>query len=549
MQAEAGSGPGDPFDGATPLLELRNLRKTYGGIRALKGVDYAVWPGRIQCLAGGNGSGKSTLIKIIAGVERPDPGASLRVDGLARPFWTPTTAVREGIEVIYQDLSLFPNLTVAENIALSGWVRQRTRWVHGGHTRAGAAEALSRIGVQIDLTRRVGELSMARQQLVAVARALTARPRLLIMDEPTTALTRREIDALFRVVRGLAADGIAVLFVSHKLDEVLEIASKVTVLRDGEKVGDVPASTLDADLLGRLIAGGTLDAWNRAPASGSDQVVLRVDNLSCRGQFEGVSLELRRGEVVGLTGLLGSGRTELAWSLFGLNPPDAGTVTVAGQPVRIGSVPEAMALGIAYVPEDRAVQGLIMEHSITWNWTLPSLRRFLGRGKLLSVSRETGCVETGLRDLGVRSAGRSTPVHTLSGGNQQRVLLGKWLTTSPRILILDGPTVGIDVAAKRDIHQRIRKQALDGTAILLISDELPEVLAVTDRFYVMQDGRLTGEFASDKTSGAAVRALLEGPVVAERSHAKPPPRDQTPDSQGHSGTPPHQDQQGGVNGP
>ena len=511
VAANTGSGPGGRADATEPFVELLDARKTYGGVRALDGVDYSLYPGQIQCLAGGNGSGKSTLIKIIAGVEPPDPGTVLRVGGQTRRPWTPAAAVREGIEVIYQDLSLFPNLRVAENIALSRWVRDRRRWVSRSRTRSVAVEAFARIGVDLDLDQRVAELSMAQQQLVAVARALTAQPRLLIMDEPTTALTRREIDALFGVVRGLETAGIAVLFVSHKLDEVLEIASSVTVLRDGKKVGDYPARALDPEELGRLIAGGTLEPWARSVDTATGETLLRVEGLSRHGQFEDVAFEIRRGEVVGLTGLLGSGRTELAWSLFGLNPADAGTITVAGQPVRIASVPEAIALGIAYVPEDRAVQGLAMDHSVGWNWTLPLLRRLRGRGGFLSFPRETECVETGLRKFGVRSAGPALPVHTLSGGNQQRVLLGKWLATRPRLLILDGPTVGIDVAAKCDIHRLIREQAAGGTGVLLISDELPEILGVTDRFYVMQKGRLTGEFHSATASAAAVRARLEDP--------------------------------------
>lgn len=493
-----------------PFLELVDARKHYGGIRALDGVDFQVYSGEVQCLAGGNGSGKSTLIKIMSGVETPDAGTILRVQGRERKHWTASASVREGIEVIYQELSLFPNLVVAENIALSRWVRERRFCVGNAQMRVVAKDALGRIGVDVDPGARLSDLSLAQQQLVAVARALTADPRLLIMDEPTTALTRREIDALFRVVLGLVKEGMAVLFVSHKLDEVLEIATRVTVLRDGRKVGDYQARELDVDRLGELVAGATVQRWERREDDARRKTRLQVKELTRHGEFEGVTLEVRSGEVVGLTGLLGSGRTELALSLFGLNPADSGEVRVDGKRVRLGTVQEAMKHGMAYVPEDRSVQGLVMEHSVGWNWTVPLLDRLIGRGGLLSMRRERECIEGGLKRFGIRAGAREMPVRTLSGGNQQRVVLGKWLTTQPRVLILDCPTVGIDVGAKREIHRMIRNQAEQGMGILLISDEIPEVLAVTDRFYVMNEGRLLGEYMSAATTVGEVRALLEG---------------------------------------
>jgi simple sugar transport system ATP-binding protein len=491
------------------FLELKAARKRYGGVRALDGVDFLVSSAEVQCLAGGNGSGKSTLIKIIAGVERPDPGTTIRVEGQVRRHWSAAVSVREGIEVIYQDLSLFPNLSVAENIALGRWVRERRLWMSGRRARLVAVDALGRMGVELDMDARVGELSVAQQQLVAVARALTARPRLLIMDEPTTALTRREVDALFVVVRGLVRDGIGVLFVSHKLDEMLEIASRVTVLRDGRKVGDYTADELDAERLETLIAGGSLGRWERRGDGRRGDVVLEVRGLSRRGQFRDVDLTVHGGEVVGLTGLLGAGRTELALSLFGLNPADAGEVRMGGDRVWIGSVPEAMALGIAYVPEDRALQGLVLDHEVGWNLTLPRLRELTGRGGWLCGRLETESVEQGLRAFGIRTAGRRMAARTLSGGNQQRLVLGKWLATKPRLLLLDSPTVGVDVGAKRDLHRMIREHAAGGMGVLLITDELPEVWAVTDRFYVMKGGRVVGEDSSERTSMAAVRARLE----------------------------------------
>jgi simple sugar transport system ATP-binding protein len=493
------------------LLEFSGVRKTYGGVRALDGVDIALFAGEVQCLAGGNGSGKSTLIKILSGVETPDTGALLRVDGRLRRHWTASQAVREGIEVIYQDLSLFPNLSVGENVALSRWVAERRFWARLGSMRGVAAEALARIGVELEVEARVSEISLAEQQLVAIARALTANPRMLIMDEPTTALTRREIDALFGVVGGLVAQGIGVLFVSHKLDEVLEVATRVTVLRDGRKVGDYAAGELSGEELGNLISGTEVGRWEHVSSVGQGASVLKLEGLCRRGQFERIDLEVRAGEVVGLTGLLGSGRTELALALFGLNATDGGEVYTCGQRVRIRSVQEAMKLGIAYVPEDRAVQGLVLDHSVGWNLTLPMLDRMKGRWGLLSSRLEVAMVEASMKRFGIRTAGAGMPVATLSGGNQQRVVLGKWLETKPRLLILDGPTVGIDVGARRDVHGLIRRHAGAGVGVLLISDEIPEVLEVTDRFYVMRRGRLIGEYDSRKATMAEVRALLEGP--------------------------------------
>jgi simple sugar transport system ATP-binding protein len=492
------------------FLKLEGARKRYGGVVALDAVDFRVYSGEVQCLAGGNGSGKSTLIKIISGVERPDPGTALWVRGQGRRHWTAAMAVREGIEVMYQDLSLFPNLTVGENIVLAGWVRDRRFWTLGRQGRDMAKETLRRVGVDLDLQARVSDLSVAEQQLVALARALTARPRLLIMDEPTTALTRREIDALFGVVRGLVREGIAVLLVSHKLDEVLEIAARVTVLRDGRKLGEYDAAGLDADQLGSMIAGGSLEREkNLHGGVRRGEPILELRGLSRRGQFEGITFQVRRGEVVGLTGLLGSGRTELALSLFGLNPSDAGEIRVGGQCVRIQSVREAMELGIAYVPEDRSVQGLVMDHAIGWNLTLPSLCELTGCCGWLSSKRESMWVDAALSQWGIRTTGPEMAVSTLSGGNQQRVVVGKWLGTRPRLLLLDSPTVGIDVGAKRELHRMIREQASGGMGVLLITDELPEVLAATDRFYVMKGGRMVGEYESGSTSASALRAMLE----------------------------------------
>jgi simple sugar transport system ATP-binding protein len=500
-------GPGEP-----PFLQLIQISKTYGGTRALHNVNLSLPNAQAHCLAGGNGSGKSTLVKIIAGAIPPDPGGRILVHGQLRKHWTPTTAIHAGIEVIYQDLCLFPNLTVAENVALSRAIAHRHFWLSKKQLLDHATRALEQIRAPFNPHTPVAQLSMAQQQLVAIARALTAQPRLLIMDEPTTALTRREIDHLFTIVRSLLQHDITLLFVSHKLDEILEIASQVTILRDGHKIGTYPASALDPHRLETYIAGSPLPSTNPTPPPAPTTPRLRIHQLSRRGQFYQVSLEIHPAEIVGLTGLLGSGRTELALTLFGLQPPDSGQVFLDNQSVTIRSASDALHAGLALVPENRIEQGLVIDHSIAWNLTLPQLPNLTHPTGLLSPHRESQLVHSALQQFQIRATSPRQPVDTLSGGNQQRVLLGKWLATQPRVLILDNPTAGIDVAAKHHIHQLIKHHAHAGMAILLLSDELPELLALTHRLYVMHQGRITAQFVTRHTTAAQLRTCLESPT-------------------------------------
>ncbi|MDH7485440.1 MAG: sugar ABC transporter ATP-binding protein [Anaerolineae bacterium] len=476
------------------FLSMRNISKRYVGVQALDSVDFQVNKGEIHCLVGENGSGKSTLIKIISGAVSPDEGAHIEIDGETFHDYQAIDAIRKGIEVIYQDLSLFPNLTVAENIALSHIIAEGNRFIRWGEVQRIARQAMDRIGVNIPLTELVGDLSVADQQLVAICRALTRGVRLVIMDEPTAALTRKEVEALFAVVKDLQAKGIATLFVSHKLNEVLQIAERVTVLRDGRLVGTFPSQELDDEKLTMLMTGKKIEYSRYVPEAQQADVLLEVRALSRRGNFKDISLQLRRGEILGITGLLGSGRTELALALFGVNPADSGEILVEGKPVRIASVQDALRLGIGYVPENRLVQGLIMPQSVGKNIVLTVLRRLLNRLGLIDADKTRDTINRWIEDLSIRVPAVDSPVQTLSGGNQQRVVLAKWMATQPKILILDGPTIGIDVAAKSAIHEIIRDLARRDIGIIVISDEVSEVYRNCGRIIVMHKGRFIAEF-------------------------------------------------------
>ena len=463
-------------------------------------VDFEIRRGEIHCLVGENGSGKSTLIKIISGVVQPDDGAYIEIEGERFQHFSSLDAIRKGIEVIYQDLSLFPNLTVAENIALSQIIATGSKLIRRREMRRIAEEAMARIGVHLPFDAPVRELSIGDQQLVAICRALTHDVKLVIMDEPTASLTKKEVDALFTVVKDLQSKGIATLFVSHKLNEVLQIAERVTILRDGKKVGTFASQELDDEKLAMLMTGKRVGYAKEITGSERGEVLLEVRGLSKRGNFQDVSFQLRAGEILGLTGLLGSGRTELALALFGMNPPDSGEILIHGRRVHITSVQEAIRLGIGYVPENRLVQGLVMQQPVGRNITITVLRKLLNRWGLMDSNLMRDLVHQWVEELSIRVPSVDAPVQTLSGGNQQRVVLAKWLATAPKILILDGPTVGIDVAAKSAIHEIIRGLADQGIGVLLISDEIPEVYHLCHRILVMHKGRFVAEFDVARTT-------------------------------------------------
>ncbi len=497
-----------PDPAAAPALDFRRISKVFGGVRALQDVSFQVGAGEVHCLAGENGCGKSTLIKIITGVYQPEPGAEMRLFGETLDRITPTAARKAGIAVIWQDLALFAEMTVAENIAFETVLGGRPRLVRHAALRATARAALDRLGVQLDLDARLGTLPIAERQMVAIARALVADARLIFMDEPTASLTQSETDALLAVVRTLSARGVAVVFVSHRLAEVLDIAARVTVLRDGRLVGVFPTEGMTQSRLTELMTGRTFDTAVTARDTTTAPPVLDVQGLSRRGEFRDITFTLREGEVLGLTGLIGAGRTELAHVLFGMTRADAGTLRLNGQEVRFRSNRDAVAAGIAYVSEDRLALGLIQPQSIEDNTVLSVLRRITGAGGLLSSQKKDATVSHWVRELAVRIGRPGDPVSTLSGGNQQRIVLAKWLATEPRVLILDCPTVGVDVGARAGIFRIVRDLAAKGLAILLISDEVTEVHQNADRILHMADGRLVGEYDPRATPVSALEAAV-----------------------------------------
>jgi simple sugar transport system ATP-binding protein len=488
----------------TTLLAVRHISKRFGGVQALDDVTLEVRAGDVHCLAGENGCGKSTLIKVISGVEFADTG-EIDIGGEVNARMTPVQALRAGVQVIYQDFALFPNLTVAENIALTSLVAHRRKLVNPGNIRRRAAEVVAELGVQLDLDAHVEDLTVADRQLTAICRALAEQARVIFMDEPTTALTQREVHALFRVVDTLRQRGVAMVFVSHKLDEVLEISQHVTVMRNGRVVASGPVEDYDRASLGRAMTGRDVrDTRDVADFDESAQPVLRVERLGLDGAFEDVTFDLRPGEILGITGLLGSGRGEIAQALFGVAPAQRGRIEVDGTEVRIRTVNDAVAAGIGYVPSDRLAEGLFLEQSIADNVVAGSLDMHRGRFGLLDRIRLKQTIDRFFAALRIKAASVNAPIRSLSGGNQQRVVLAKWLARGPHVLILNSPTVGVDVGSKEEILDILRRQAAEGKGIVVISDDVPELVSVCHRVLVVRQGRVLDVIEGDRMTEQAI---------------------------------------------
>jgi rhamnose transport system ATP-binding protein len=492
---------------SAPLLELRQITKSFGGALALRGVDFDLQAGEVHALLGENGAGKSTLIKIVTGAHQPDSG-TLTIAGHHVARLDPAAAHARGIACIYQQPALFPDLSVMENIALrleSGSPLRRVAW-RERHTRARAL--LDRIGAHVDPASEVGALSMPEQQLVEIACALGAGARIVIMDEPTASLTRAEQDLLFAVVRDLRRSGIGVIYISHRLEEIFALADRVTVLRDGANVGTQRVGQLNEAELIRLMVGREVTQLHPPSAAPPGEITLSLQGLGCAAAgVSDVSLDLRRGEVFALAGLVGAGRTELARILFGLTPADAGTLRLHGKTVVIRSPRDAVERGIAYVPEDRRRHGVILELPIAANTSLAAHRR-LFPWAWLRPAEERALAGEFIRRLAVRCTGVDAKVGSLSGGNQQKVALARWLATNPQVLILDEPTQGVDVGAKSEIHRLIRQLAAEGVAVLLISSDLPEVLGMGDRIGVMRGGTLVATLPGGSDAREVMAAAL-----------------------------------------
>jgi simple sugar transport system ATP-binding protein len=486
-------------DDAVPFLRLTGLSKRFGGVRALEEIDWEVKAGEIHCLVGENGCGKSTLIKTVAGVHQPSAG-TIEIDGDTVATLDPAHAKALGIQVIFQDLSLFPNLSVAENIAIENHLDQPLRPVRKGLMRQIARDVLKRLDFDLDLDANVSDISVAERQIVAIARGLAAKARLIFMDEPTASLTRAEVDRLLAIVSRLKADGIAVVFVSHRLDEVVEIAERVTVMRDGRKVGTWPVAEVNQRRIAHLMTGLDIDHAIVARDMSAAEPLLRVENLSRRGEFADISFTLHRGEVLGIVGLLGSGRTELALTLFGMHRAEGGTIKLEGEPLRLRSNRDAVRAGIAYVSEDRLGLGVILPQSIGDNIILAVMKGMAGRLGLLSGKSRRALATSWVKRLAIKVAGIDRPVQTLSGGNQQRIVLAKWLATAPKVLILDSPTVGVDIKNKQGIYEVVAALAREGVGVILISDEVSEIFATCDRVLHMRAGRIVGEDVPGKVT-------------------------------------------------
>jgi rhamnose transport system ATP-binding protein len=488
------------------LLEADSITKSFAGVRALTRVTFTLAAGEVHALVGENGAGKSTLIKIITGAETPDAG-TLTIAGHAVTRMDPALSRSLGIRAIYQQPSLFPHLTVAENVALaleSGRAWRRVDW--GARTRTAAA-LLERIGAPLDPDRLVESLSMPEQQIVEIAKAIGANAKILIMDEPTASLSAREVDHLFAVITRLRGEGTGVVYISHRLEEVFTVADRITVLRDGEVIATSPRADLDRAELIRLMVGRDLAAVFPKRAVPLGPVALDVRHLRSRDAgLDDISLDVRRGEILGLAGLVGSGRTELAETIFGLRSIDGGEVLVNGARARIGSPADAIALGIGYVPEDRRQHGVILEMSIAENASLANLDGVSTRG-LIDTRAERETAEQYVSQLRIKTASVTSDVGSLSGGNQQKVALARWLAIHPSVLMLDEPTQGVDVGSKAEIHAIMQSLAERGVAILMISSELPEVLGMSDRIAVMHGGTIVGVLSREEATQQKILAM------------------------------------------
>ena len=485
------------------LLEMRSITKRFPGVVALDGVDFELERGEVHVLLGENGAGKSTLVKMLAGAYRPDEGEVL-LDGEAVSISSATDAQKLGISTIYQEFNLVPQFTVAENIFL-GRQPRRFGFVDRRKMREEARKLLNKIKVLVDPDALVSNLGVAQRQMVEIAKALSLNARILIMDEPTASLSGQEVERLFEIVRGLKEEEVAMIFISHHLEEVSEIGDRVTVLRDGKVVDRVPASTKHSELV-RMMVGRSVEAQfpRRRPEVG--EVLLEVKNLSREGVLEDVSFSLRAGEVVGVAGIVGAGRTELARAIFGADPGDAGEVWVEGRRMERGDPREAKHRGMGFVTEDRQGQGIVPPLSVAENLGLASLERNTHVG-LVSRREQRKQARKMIEDLNIRTPGPEQEIRFLSGGNQQKAVIGKWLLADSKVLIMDEPTRGIDVGAKVEIYELMNELTENGAGILMISSDLPEVLGMSDRILVMSGGRITGELSVEEANGENVMEL------------------------------------------
>lgn len=490
-----------------PVLEINGVFKRFDATQALSDVSLALYPGEVHSIVGENGAGKSTVIKIMTGIFPADQGTMI-IAGEAFAPRNAAEAQRRGVAAIYQEPSVFPDLSVAENIYIGhqdhGWLVDRSSMIRD------AEQILATLDIDIDPRLPAAGLTVAGQQAVEIAKAISLDVRVLIMDEPTAALSAHEVDRLFRQVRRLKDSGVAVLFITHRLEELFEISDRISVFRDGRRISTRPAAEVTEDSLVREMVGRDPTDFFARAAHPEGDVVLRVESLGRQGVFSDISFDVRRGEVLGFAGLVGAGRTDVALSLFGVAPADTGIVELEGKQMEIRSPKEALKHGIAYLSEDRRRLGLSLSQTLTANVTLATLDRYTKRFGLLDRSKERRDADSLRERLGIRSPSLSTPVNQLSGGNQQKTMLAKWLNAEPKVLILDEPTRGIDVGAKADVHRYVDELARSGIAIILISSDLPEVIAMSDRVAVMREGTLRGIYSRQEATQERIMATAVG---------------------------------------
>ena len=492
-----------------PILELKNISKTFGGVQALTDANFSLFPGEIHALIGENGAGKSTLMKVVAGVHQPDSGEIILKDNLVS-FNNPLVSQNHGIAVIYQEPTLYLDLDIAENIFMGHHPQYPgIPYIKWKKMHQDASHLIELIGKEMNVYSKVRGLSIAQMQIVEMAKALSMNARILIMDEPTSALTQNEVADLFQLIRKLKADDVAVIFISHRLEEVFEIADRVTIFRDGRFVETKQIKETTESELIRLMVGRTLKTLFPKKQVPITDEILRVEGLCKNGLFRNISFSLHKGEILGMSGLVGARRTEVAQSIFGINPPDQGKIWIQGILKHIDSPNTAMNEGMAYVPEDRQMHGLILGMGIKENITLTVLRQFV-KLALVDNDKEGRFASDIAQQLQIKTAGLWQRAQELSGGNQQKAVLAKWLGTNPKILILDEPTRGIDVGTKAAVHQLMSELAEQGVAILMVSSELPEIIGMSDRILVMCEGNLTGEFSrADATQEIIMKAATQ----------------------------------------
>ncbi|WP_309568598.1 ATP-binding cassette domain-containing protein [Paenibacillus sp. sptzw28] len=491
------------------LLEMKGIDKSFSGVKVLEQVQFSLENGEVHALMGENGAGKSTLMKILNGIYARD-GGTVAVKGAEQQLATPSAAQQLGIVMIHQELNLIPHLTVMENIFLGReFTYGPTRLINWRRMKKESTRFLSQLGLTIDPETVVGELSVGQQQMVEIAKALSVNTEILVLDEPTAALTDREIEALFVAIASLRKQGVGMIYISHRMEEIFKICDRITVMRDGRYIGTERVQETNMDQIVKMMVGREIkDRFPKVEIKyGEDK--LKVEGLSQQGILNDISFSVRAGEIVGLAGLMGAGRTELAKALFGVTPIDRGTIYVNGKPVDIGKPADAIRAGIALVTEDRKDEGLLLPMSVSDNLSMPNLKSLSKLG-FMSGSKEQFLSETMIKQLFIKASSGAQTVGSLSGGNQQKVVIGKWLATSPQVFILDEPTRGVDIGAKKEIYDLMNRLAANGVAILMISSELPEVLGMSDRILVMHEGKLTGEFTREEATQEKIMLCATG---------------------------------------